>query len=152
MNRAQRRAYRKGHNMRVNFSKAVEYIPEWNGNTSLPTVQQIKVTLRPMRFEHVMSVMDAMGGNAALAAAQGGSAEELAAQINTAHVVTEIATILPMYAENLLNLDGDEGALSIADISTYPSFMNLAVELLMKLVSISTPTETDEGNSEGQSV
>lgn len=136
--------------MKVKFSKIVAFTPEWNDNLQLPEGERVKLNLKPMKFDDLMLVMDALGGQSAVEAAREGGAEALQSRLDMAKFLGSTRDILAKYASDLTGLDGDDGALTMEDVVTYPAFMGLAIEVLMKLASISTPSETTEGNSEGQ--
>lgn len=137
--------------MKVQFSKSKKFTPEWNDNKKLPKDEQITVTLRPMRFDDLMNIMDAMGGaKIAQQAQEGVSAEEIATKVDATAFLRENGAVIGKYVSELVNLDGEDGPVSIEEVCIYPAFMSLAMELTMELVAISMPSEQTEGNSPGQ--
>lgn len=136
--------------MKVKFSKSKSFTPAWNGNRDLPPEEQIQVTLKPMHFGDLMTLMDAMGGAKTIQAAQDGATpEELTNQVNITKVVSDTSDMLPRYAV-LTGLEDDEGPVSMGDVALYPAYAGLSFEILMELANISMVSEKSEGNSQGQ--
>src|SRR5258708_2948282 len=122
--------------MKYAFSRTVDYIPDWNGNKKLDEKDQVSVVLKPMELEDMFLLMDATSGmDGANASIQ-----------RVKDVVKNAGHLLPKYA-TLRNLTGETGEeITINDLVTFPAFLNLASEILMKLATMSMPSEATEGN------
>ncbi len=137
--------------MKKNFSRAVTYTPEWEGNRDLQVSDQIRATLRPMEFDDLMRVMDAMGGAKTIqAAAVSGNTEALKEGVDMTKFLKEVGEFIPKYVAEFSGLEDEQGPVPIADLVRYPVYMGLAFELLMHISTISMPTEETEKNSEPQ--
>ncbi len=130
--------------MKVNFSKSQSYVPEWNGNRDLPETEQVKCSLSILDMNALMNLLDSF------------TAVGLTGEVDTDKVdsnkikpvLAEFGNLLPSHVthfEGLFNASGE--AITIEDLVTYPIFLNLALELLMKLSEISSPSEDDTKNS-----
>lgn len=130
--------------MKYQFSRSVKFTPEWNGNQQLPETEQLTAVLKPMVIADLLSIMDSIGSQRALGA---NLSEEN--RVDFRRVIGDVGTILPKYVE-ITGLEDDNGPVNIQEVVTWPAYLELAAELLMKVASISAPTEKAEGNSPGQ--
>lgn len=130
--------------MKVSFSKTQPYVPIWNSNRDLPEDQQIKCILGVLDMAALMNLLDAF--------TQAG----LAGKVDTDRidgsrirpVLNQFGDLLPKYVTEFNGLFNSSGeAVTVGDLTTYPKFLNLALELLMKLSEISSPSEEDAKNS-----
>ena len=127
--------------MQINFSKTVKYVPTWRGNQDLPEDQQFSCELTVLNMAELMSLLDSF------------TAIGLEGQVDTdtvennkiKPVIDEFGTLLPSHVQ-MAGLNTQHGAVSVEDIVTYPIYLNLALELLMKLSEISSPSDDDVGN------
>lgn len=127
--------------MKVQFSLAREYTPEWNGNRELPEDEQVKATLKTLESMDLLELADALER-------QGVDGEVDSTKMTAKDIkalLTETGRLLPKYVE-VTGIEGDDGPITMHQIIAYPDFMELAVELLMQLANISQPTEDDLGN------
>lgn len=129
--------------MKIDFSSSVPYVPEWRGNQKLPPKEQVKCDLEVLQLGDLMSLVDAFS-QAGLAS--NAKPEEIeTGQMNP--ILDKFAVILPNHVKNLKGLyDASGKAVAVEDIIKYPVFLNLGVELLMKLAEISSPSDDDEKN------
>lgn len=128
--------------MKVNFSQKVKYIPTWRGNDKLPEAEQITAELTVLSMGSLMEVLDAF-----TRAGLGGKVnpEELSSE-QVKPVLEQFGDLLPKHIV-ISNLTDNDGApLSIDQVVGYPFFLNLSMELLMKLTDISSPTDEDAKN------
>jgi hypothetical protein len=132
--------------MKIKFSKSVDYVPEWNKNRELPLSEQIKSTIKPMEFDDLLTIMDAMGGQKAIDEAGGDTSK---VKFDSGKFMQEAGNLFPKYV-SLSNIEDADGPVNPADLLKYPVYAGLVVELLMKSSSISVPSDATEGNSEGQ--
>ncbi len=127
--------------MKVAFSLITEYIPEWNDNRDLPEDEQCKATLNTLESMDLLELADAL------------ERQGLEGEVDTSRMTSkdiksllkETGRLLPKYV-TIEGIEGDDGPVTLEHIVTYPDFMELAVELLMKLANISQPTEDDVKN------
>jgi hypothetical protein len=129
--------------MKYEFSKTDLYIPEWNGNQKLDEADQVKVKLWCMEMGDVLDVMDTMqsGGHSGEI-----DSAELEKDVTTiSSLIKQSSVLLPKYAV-IENLEGPDGPILVEDICRYPQFIALIVEIIFRLISISTPDEDDKGN------
>lgn len=120
--------------MKVRFTKNVEFTPVWNGNKELPDADQVKVSLKVMEFATLQQMLDDMR---TLTTPEG--------KPDAIRLLAKSGETLATHAA-IHNLASDEGDVTIADLVKYPTFLLLGMEIMMKLVEISMPTEKDEGN------
>lgn len=125
--------------MKVKFSRAVTYTPTWEGNDGLPAVEQFSVILKPMNMNDLFQTLDALGGIDE-------SGRVKVNMQNLKPMLTELQHLLPKYVEKIAGLEDDNGVVTIEDIITYPRYVELAIELLMKLAEISNPSESATKN------
>lgn len=135
--------------MKTDFSKDHDYTPEWNGNKELPEDEQVKCVLSVLDMDALMALLDAFTEVGIEGEVDTDSID--AAKIKP--VLEQFGDLLPKHVTELSNLFGKKGdALTIEDVVKYPVFLNLALELLMKLTEVSSPTDEDVGNSNEPSV
>lgn len=130
--------------MKIEFSTSVPYTPSWKGNDKLPEAERISCELKVLNMGSLLSLVDAF------------SAAGLEGEVDTDHVKGEkiekilgqFSHLIPEYVENFKGLYNSAGeAITISQVTEYPVFLNLGLELLMKLAEISSPKDDDEGNS-----
>lgn len=127
--------------MKVSFSLTSEYTPSWNKNKELPEAEQAKATLKTLESMDLLELADALER-------QGVSGEVDTEKMTPADIkalLGETGRLLPKYV-TVTGIEGDDGPITVEQITTYPDFMELAVELLMELANISQPTEDDLKN------
>lgn len=128
--------------MKVTFSKTVPYTPTWRGNTELPEEEQVKCVLQVLELNELLSLVDSFNQ-----AGLEGEVDTDSVDLGTMKpIVTEFAHLLPARAEIKGVFDSAGEAVSVEDIVKYPVFLNLALEILMKLAEISSPNEDDVKN------
>lgn len=129
--------------MKVKFSNIVSYTPEWNGNRKLPAAEQVNVQFKVLPLGAYLDLVDqiqAAGLTGKVDTDDKGNLSKMRP------IVKAAADILPDHVE-LFGLTDDAGSMiSVATVAGFPAFLGLAVELLMKLVEVSSPSEDDEGN------
>jgi len=125
--------------MKVKFSKSVDYKPEWNKNHE--SSDPFTATIKPAEMGDLLDIVDAFS-SVGMQKIDTETADPKAMRT----IVEACASILPKYVElkNLTDLAGN--ALQIDALLKFLMFTPLAVELLGKLVEISTPSDDDEGN------
>ncbi len=127
--------------MKVSFSLTSEYTPTWNGNKELPEAEQAKATLKTLESMDLLELADALER-------QGVTGEVDTEKMTPADIkalMGETGRLLPKYV-TIAGIEGDDGPITVEQITTYPDFMELAVELLMELANISQPTDDDLKN------
>lgn len=127
--------------MKVRFSLLTKYTPEWNQNRDLPEDERVTVGLKTLESMDMLELADALER-------QGVDGEVDSTKMTAKDIkslLSETGRLLPKYAE-VSGLEGDDGPIDINKVVTYPDFMELAVELLMELANISSPTEEDIKN------
>lgn len=123
--------------MKVQFSREVRYIPAWNGNKDLPGVDQLAVTLSPLKMGELLDVLDILKR----ADFKQGTEQQLTAdQMRT--IVAEAGKYLPAH---VTKFDGAEG-FTLDDAVNYSEFFGLAAELIFELVRLSSPSGQDVKN------
>jgi hypothetical protein len=126
--------------MKHTFSRNVPYVPEWNGNRSLPPDQQITAVIKPLKVNKLLILMDALGGM------RGGTDPNMLGRAEVTKVLKEVGHLLPEHVA-ITNLEDGDGPVPMEDIIEYPIYMSLATELLMQCATVSMPSEVAEGNS-----
>ena len=137
--------------MKVAFSRAVDYTPEWRGNRDLPEQERCKIILKPLEMADLVLLMDklqeASGGTvdqeSLTALAEATTTEQIRGLIDTC------GELVPTHCE-VINLEDASGNISAEDIVRFPFYMELTAELLSELANISMPNEEEEKNSEPQ--
>lgn len=127
--------------MKVKFSLVSEFTPEWNDNKKLPEAEQCKATLKTLESMDLLELADALER-------QGLEGEVDTSTMSSKDIkslLSETGRLLPKYV-TIEGIEGDDGPVTLEQIVTYPDFMELAVELLMKLANISQPNEGDVKN------
>lgn len=128
--------------MKVAFSKTVSYVPAWRGNDKLPENEQVKCVLQVLELNELLSLVDSFNQ-----AGLEGQVDTDAVDIGTMKpIVAEFAHLLPARADIKGLFDQSGAAVPVDDIVKYPVFLNLALEILMKLAEISSPNEDDTKN------
>lgn len=122
--------------MKVNFTKALNYAPEWEGNSKLPADQQFHVILKPVLYSDMLKIREAFRESKK----EGENADP--------QVIFDVAqSILPRYV-TVNGLEDNDGPVTIQDVAIYPMYLGLTMELLFKLSTLSMPTDGDEKNSQ----
>lgn len=119
--------------MKVKFTKNVTLTPAWRGNSALPPDDQFAIDLQAMNFADFMDAVSSFP-----------TADD-DANVQTVKLSSTFAKHLPKYA-TVLRLEDDDGPVDITRIVGLPFYAELAVEALMKLINISTPSGGDEKN------
>jgi hypothetical protein len=126
--------------MKIKFSRTVVYIPEWNGNRSLPQGDQIICTIKPMVLGDLVILLDVLGGMTN----EDGTKTNLTAAEAT-KMIEATKDILPKYVE-MTGLEDDDGPVSVDQMTMYAQYMPLASEIIMACANISSPGQSTEGN------
>lgn len=126
--------------MKFSFSKDVEYVPEWNGNDKLPAKEQIKCKLTVLNMGELMALVDAFTSAGITGEAQVQDTSTMKP------VLDQMGPLLPKHVQMTGLYDDSGKAITMEEIVEYPVFLNLCVELLMKLSEISSPSEEDAKN------
>lgn len=124
--------------MKVKFTKSVTFTPLWNNNTALPDDEKVTVTVNVMSFADLMKLLDSMREFKADDGAPDASKLLVAA-----------GDLLGRYA-TVHNLSDDEGPVDMQKLTKYSAFIGLAMEIMLKLSEVSTPSADDVGNSPKQ--
>ncbi len=132
--------------MKINFSRSVPFIPEWNGNRNLLPGDQIKCSIQPMILGDLVVLLDVLGtvvkekneGDGEIAKQQMSASE-------AALMIDACKDLLPKYV-TMTGLEDDDGPVGIEQITLYAQYMPLASEIIMACASISSPTPATEGN------
>lgn len=119
--------------MKVKFTKNVSFTPKWRGNDTLPPADQFVVQLQGMNFADLMDTV----GSFPTATDD--------ANMQTLKLSVAFAKYLPKYAV-FEKLEDNDGPVNVERVVDVPFYAELAVEVLMKLINISTPSEADEKN------
>lgn len=133
--------------MKFNFSSEIKFVPDWNGNKSLPADQQLSCTIKPMILGDMMQLMDAMGPTTTdgpQEVDENGNVKITGQQ--AMKIVAVAKDILPRYV-TLQNLEDDDGPVGVEKIVTYVQYLPLATEVIMACINSSTPSAATEGNS-----
>jgi hypothetical protein len=135
--------------MKISFSKEQKYVPTWRGNDTLPLEEQVSVTLKVMNMASLMGLLDVFSE----VGLTGEVDTEKVSNDKIKPIVAQFGSMMPEYVVDLKGLFDTAGeAMTVEDIVTYPVFLNLCLELLMKLTEISSPSDDDVGNSNEPSV
>jgi hypothetical protein len=119
--------------MKIKFSKSVKFVPTWNGNRELPEQEQIKTVLSVLKFGDLQRVYEAFPKN------DGNSAD----RVEKFSVLT--LEYLPKHCV-LEGLEDDDGPVELDRVISYPTYTQLASEILMEIIRISSPKGDDEKN------
>lgn len=133
--------------MKVNFSKAIPFVPEWNDNKTLPEAEQLKLELTPMPLGELVDCTDVLSSNAIKPEElqerlkEGGqpTPEDRAKLHGTLDTLTKF---IPPYVKIISGADGFD----MKDVVSYAHFSGLANEIIGKLVGISSPSKADVKN------
>lgn len=129
--------------MKIDFSTSVSFVPEWRGNSKLPAKEQVKMDLEVLELGALMTLVDAFT-KAGLQHQESPDDMDVAAM---QPILDKFGSVLPKHVKNLKGLfDASGKAVSIEDVAKYPVFLNLGVEILMKLAEISSPSDEDAKN------
>ena len=129
--------------MQIEFSELQEYRPEWRDNRNLPPEDQIVTKLKVMDIGTLMNILDAFSK----VGLQGQVDTEVIESSKMKPILAEFGQVLPNHVvefDGLTTKKGDK--VTVEEVVKYPVYMNLAIELLMKIVEISSPSEEDSKN------
>lgn len=130
--------------MQIAFSRSVPYVPEFNKNKALPEDKQIKTLLVALEFGELISVTDALQ-RAGLDKVDTTRLAEI--DLAKMKAVIEMAgELIPAHVKSLEGLNDSDGPVKTTDLLSYSPYIELGFELLVKLVNISSPSETDAKN------
>jgi hypothetical protein len=128
--------------MRVQFSKCVAYVPDWNDNKALPEAERVTTKLNVLAMGDLLLLMDTFQKQGI----EGKVDSDSLASVNLSPILNQVGTLVPKYCQ-ISGLSWEDGSpVSADDVASVPNFLHLAAELLMKLAEISTPSEADEKN------
>lgn len=122
--------------MKIEFSRSIKYTPEFNGNKELPENEQLKADISIMEITDLLDLGDAFKQ----AKFEKGDLKDMKIEQQKTLVVNA-AKYVCKYVK-LTNNDG----FSVDDVSKYPQFLQLSVELLFALLNGSKPNADDEKN------
>ncbi len=129
--------------MKIAFSREVKYIPDWNGNKSLPENEQCTAILIPLQMSDLVGLVEV------IQEFEGGEDGEVKVPMEKAvGVLGKINHLKDNITIN--NLEDESGPVTSDDIVKFPRFMGLTMELYNQLAAISMPNEDDEKNSNAQ--
>lgn len=134
--------------MKINFSHAVPFTPEWNENKSLPEKDQLKFELKPMLLGDLVDCGDTLSSSqltpeevAAAVKETGSPSSEQRTKLK--NKLDAIKTYVLEYAKIVSGNDG----FTLEDVVSYGQFAELAQEVITKLIEISAPNQADVKNS-----
>lgn len=129
--------------MKVKFSKQVKYVPTWNGNRDLPEEERISCELTVLNMGSLMDLIDSFQS----LSVDGKVDTDKVESSSMKPIIEQFGSLLPKHVVNFQGLYDDAGkAIEVAEIVEFPKFMHLAIELLLQLSSISSPSEDDVKN------
>lgn len=126
------------------FSKKVTFIPEFNGNRDLPANARLSVEIKPVELGTLITMMDAFER-------MGMSGQVDTADLGTDTIKTmleQFGALLPEHCKIVGLTDASDEPIATDDVVRYGPLMPLAMELLLELSRISSPSEDAEKNSE----
>jgi hypothetical protein len=130
--------------MQISFSVDHPYTPEWRGNNELPEGERFTATLSTLTVGDLMVLLDGFTA----AGVEGTTEVSDIGPDQIKPILSQAGSLLPKYVKlHNLNRSDDGSEVTIANVVEFPYFLNLSVELLMKLAEISTPQDDDVGNS-----
>lgn len=122
--------------MKIEFSREVKYVPDFNGNKELPEGDQLVVNISIMSLVDLLDLMDVLKQ----AKFEKGDVKDLTpGQMKT--IVTQAGKYIPKYCK----LEHNDG-FSVDDLAQFAIFMPLATEVLFTLLNVSSPNVTDAKN------
>lgn len=134
--------------MQVEFSAEVSYTPTWNGNDKLPEDERITCKLVVLDMNALIALVDAF------------SEAGITGEVDTDKVegsvikpvLKQFGELLPAHVQDFDGLYAKKGEkITIEQVVNFPKFLNLALELLMKLAEVSSPSDDDTKNLNEQS-
>jgi len=126
--------------MKVKFSKEVEFRPQWKNNHKLPAEEQIVAILRPVSTYDLMEILEGLS-----------SYDKDSGAAGQMGVMKEFLETAPAALKKYCSVSGlynGDAPVTIEEICSEPFYMELVVELLSELSSISLPNEGEEKNSQ----
>lgn len=125
--------------MKVAFSKAKKYVPEYNDNQKQVDEVQFYAVLKPLTNNDLFLIMDAIQET-------GLTGKVDTTQLDgtkTGPFVKLVPDLLPRYIE-IVNLKDEDGeTISIETVATHAFFLPLQIELLLQLSAAGSPTDED---------
>lgn len=122
--------------MKIEFSREVKYVPDFNKNKELPENEQLIVNIKVMSLGDLLDLMDVLKQ----ANFEKGDVKDLTpGQMKT--IVTQAGKYIPKYCK----LEHAEG-FSVEDLAQFAVFMPLATEVLFTLLNSSSPNADDAKN------
>lgn len=127
--------------MKVQFSRDKVFVPDFNGNKSLPEEQRITVKIGVMEMADFVDIAEALQvvGNGEISSDKL-DPEQLKAMVKSA------GQYLPKYASDLKNLEDDNGPVDVTGLLKFPIYFGLAAEILLAIVEASSLSEADVKN------
>lgn len=122
--------------MKVSFSRAVMYVPSWNGNKDLTEDKRVRAELKILNLGDLLNVLDA------LKQADFKSGSETQLNPDQMRVIVKEAG---HYIPDHVKLENAED-FSVDDVVQYAQFFGLACELIFQLVEVSSPNKADVKN------
>lgn len=135
--------------MKVQFTKLVQFVPSWNGNTELPPEEQVVAMLTPLSTDNLIRLMDVLqktsGGkiDPESLVKDGAKTRDIS---DIKSMVTSAADMIPTNVELKGLIDADGEAVTADMITNFPFFLELAAEIVAELAAISMPNEVEEKN------
>lgn len=123
--------------MKAGFSLTKRFVPKWNGNADLDAAEQMVAVLKMPTVQDVFAIMDRLSAHGLV----GKQDSDLVPLAKATQLAAEAGKYLPVYIE-LQNAED----FSIEDVTKYPPYFPLAVELLFALIAFAQPTEADVKN------
>lgn len=122
--------------MKIEFSREVNYVPEFNGNKELSESEQLVVHIKVMKLADLLDLMDVLKQ----AKFEKGDVKDLTPGQMKA-IVTQAGKYIPLYC----TLEHAEG-FAVEDLAQFAVFMPLATEVLFTLLNVSSPNVADAKN------
>lgn len=134
--------------MRVQFSHAREFVPEWNKNRTLPPEEQLKYSLAPMELLDLLDLLDATQ-QAGITVKPDGTADiaTLSGERNDLllkRTVKYLTKYVTPTGSSLLDAEGKD--IPFGDVPKYIALAGLGSELIGALVAGATPSADDIKN------
>ena len=126
------------------FSKKIKFVPEFNKNREQPAADQFNVEIQPVEMGTLLTMMDAFER-------MGVAGEVDTEKLGTDTIKTmleQFGTLLPEHCKIVGLKDADDNEITTDDVVRFGPLMPLAMELLLQLSQISSPSEDAEKNSE----
>ena len=128
--------------MKIDMSSKVRFVPAWRGNDKLPSHDQFSVDVTTLTMNELF---DIMGMFMELSNDRGDVDLNTVKSTDAARLIQKGAEFGPHHL-TFYNLEDNDGPIDPARVFSDPRFTDLAVELIGKLIEVSSPGEADEGN------